>query len=239
MADDSGVLSTEARKDLLSKHLSEEHKTPSRYSAKEQEVITKLLSTTNEPAYQFLLFPTQINIPHVPASMATYITPVAPENYITVMAMLNHPFSRGSCHITSGDYAAAPQWDPRYNDQAVDLELLARAALFTETLVATPPLSTLLKPGGRRMQPAADTLAAAREVVRQRQISVFHVSSSAVMLPREAGGVVDNRLRVYGVRNLRVVDASVFPIEPLGNIQSTVYAVAERAADILKEDCAI
>lgn len=56
------------------------------------------------------------------------------------------------------------------------------------------------------------------------------------MRPKEAGGVVDPRLRVYGVGNLRVVDASVFPLEPAGNIQSTVYAVAERAADIIKED---
>ncbi|CAN8102310.1 unnamed protein product [Discula destructiva] len=236
MADSTGVLPAEARKELLNKHLSGEHKTPARYSAKEQEVIKTLISTTNEPTYQFLLFPTQINIPHVPKCMSDYITPVEPENYITVMAMLNHPFSRGSVHIASPNYADAPTWDPKYNDQEVDLELLARAALFTETLVNTAPFSGILKPGGKRMQVKADTLEAAKEVARARQISVFHVSSSAVMLPRESGGVVDSRLKVYGVQKLRVVDASIFPIEPLGNIQSTVYAVAERAADILKED---
>lgn len=236
MADSSGVLDSEARKELLDKHLSAEHKTPASYSAKEQEVIKTLIATTHEPTYQFLLFPTQINIPHVPTSMADYITPVEPENYITVMAMLNHPFSRGSVHIASANFQDAPVWDPKYNDQDIDLELLARAAQFTETLVKTEPFSGLLKPDGRRLQAKADSLEAAREVVRARQISVYHISSSAVMLPREAGGVVDNRLRVYGVKNLRVVDASVFPIEPLGNIQATVYAVAERAADILKED---
>jgi choline dehydrogenase-like flavoprotein len=53
------------------------------------------------------------------------------------------------------------------------------------------------------------------------------------MLPREMGGVVDDQLKVYGTRNLRVVDASVFPLEPAGNIQATVYAVAERAADLI------
>lgn len=239
MADASGVLPTSARKELLDKHLPAAPTTgagAARYSRTEQDVIKTLLATTNEPTYQFLLFPTQIQIPHVPHSMADYITPVAPENYITVMAMLNHPFSRGAVHIASPDFAAAPRWDPRYNDQPVDLELLAGAAMFTETLVDTEPFKGLLKPDGKRMQAKADSLEAAREVVRARQISVFHVSSSAVMLPREAGGVVDNRLRVYGTRGLRVVDASVFPIEPLGNIQATVYAVAERAADIIKED---
>ena len=43
-------------------------------------------------------------------------------------------------------------------------------------------------------------------------------------------------LVVYGTRNLRVCDASVLPIIPRGNILSTVYAVAEKAADIIKED---
>ena len=49
-------------------------------------------------------------------------------------------------------------------------------------------------------------------------------------------GVVDSRLKVYGTKNLRVVDASIFPMETLGNIQATVYAAAEKAADFIKED---
>ena len=44
------------------------------------------------------------------------------------------------------------------------------------------------------------------------------------MLPQEDGGVVDERLRVYGVKGLRVVDASVIPLNVRGNIISTVYA---------------
>lgn len=56
------------------------------------------------------------------------------------------------------------------------------------------------------------------------------------MLPRADGGVVSDHLLVHGTKNLRVVDASVFPIIPRGNIQSTVYAVAERAADIIKAE---
>jgi choline dehydrogenase-like flavoprotein len=54
------------------------------------------------------------------------------------------------------------------------------------------------------------------------------------MLPKEKGGVVDEKLVVYGTRNLRLVDASIFPLIPRGNIISTVYAVAEKAADIIK-----
>lgn len=58
------------------------------------------------------------------------------------------------------------------------------------------------------------------------------------MMPREMGGVVDQDLRVYGLKNVRVVDASVFPMVPRGNIQTSVYAVAERAADTIKCDWA-
>ena len=56
------------------------------------------------------------------------------------------------------------------------------------------------------------------------------------MMSKDIGGVVDSNLKVYGTRNLRVVDASIFPLIPRGNIQTSVYAVAEKAADIIKAD---
>ncbi|KAJ5257156.1 glucose-methanol-choline oxidoreductase-like protein [Penicillium angulare] len=55
-------------------------------------------------------------------------------------------------------------------------------------------------------------------------------------MPREKGGVVDDRLQVWGTKGLPVVDASVIPVIPTGNTQSAVYVVAERAADLIKED---
>jgi choline dehydrogenase-like flavoprotein len=58
------------------------------------------------------------------------------------------------------------------------------------------------------------------------------------MMREDPGGVVNSRLRVYGTRNVRVVDASVVPIIPRGNIITSVYALAEKAADMIKEDLA-
>lgn len=52
---------------------------------------------------------------------------------------------------------------------------------------------------------------------------------------RELRGVVNERLIVYGTTNLRVVDASIMPFEPRGNIQSSAYAIAERVADIIRQ----
>lgn len=62
----------------------------------------------------------------------------------------------------------------------------------------------------------------------------YHLIGTCAM-----GEVVDSRLRVKGVKGLRVVDASVFPNHVSGNICSSVYTVAEKAADLIKEDWGI
>lgn len=56
------------------------------------------------------------------------------------------------------------------------------------------------------------------------------------MMPREKGGVVDARLKVYGTANVRVADASIIPIHVSSHIQSAVYAVGEKAAHMIRED---
>jgi len=236
LVDGNGILSEPEKQKLFAPH-------ESSFSSDDLKTVRNLITKSDEPAFQQLLFPTQITITPNPVSMAEYIVPCQPDNYVTVMTMLNHPFSRGSVHISSADVNAAPVWDPKYNSHPLDMELLARAAQFVEGKLVHPesPLGKMLKPAGegKRMPDivgADKDLEKAREVVRQRQISVFHVAGSCSMLPKEKGGVVDTRLRVYGTKKLRVVDASIFPLEPLGNIQSCVYAVAERAADLIKED---
>jgi choline dehydrogenase len=55
------------------------------------------------------------------------------------------------------------------------------------------------------------------------------------MLPYQMGGVVDPQLKVYNTTNVRVVDASVLPLQVSGHVAAAVYAIAERAADIIKQ----
>jgi choline dehydrogenase-like flavoprotein len=64
--------------------------------------------------------------------------------------------------------------------------------------------------------------------------SLAHPVGTCAMMPEGKGGCVDAELRVYGVRGLRVVDASVMPLIVGTALQATVYAVAEKAADIIK-----
>jgi choline dehydrogenase-like flavoprotein len=97
-------------------------------------------------------------------------------------------------------------------------------------------MASLLKKGGERLhtaEPLTD-LEKAKDLCKELVLSMYHVSGTCAMMPREDGGVVDPQLKVYGTTNLRVVDASIFPLEPRGNTQATVFAVAEKAADIIR-----
>lgn len=159
-----------------------------------------------------------------------------PKNFVSFLVALAHPYSRGTVHIASASPSTPPKIDPRYLSHPLDLEILARHIRYIPTIAKTEPLASFVKEGGKRLPEGMDisTLDAAKEHVRRNLITNNHPCGTCAMLPQEKGGVVDENLRVYGVRNLRVVDASVFPMIPRGNIQSSVYAVAERAADLIK-----
>lgn len=68
--------------------------------------------------------------------------------------------------------------------------------------------------------------------IRQQTQSLNHVAGTCRM-GLDSAAVVDPTLRVNGVSNLRIVDASIFPSLPAGNPQATVYAVAEKAAELI------
>lgn len=158
-------------------------------------------------------------------------------NFLSICAYLYFPLSRGSIHITSSDPAQKPAINPRYLEHPLDLELMARHLSFIETLIRTEPLSKCLKPNGRRSRGAPTDLRdlnATKAYIKKAALSAWHLTSSCAMLPRNKGGVVDSELCVHGVQGLRIVDASIMPIATRGNPQSTVYAVAERAASLIK-----
>ncbi|KUI57410.1 Versicolorin B synthase [Cytospora mali] len=157
-------------------------------------------------------------------------------NFFTICAALLFRFL-GAAHITSSNPAEKPTIDPRYLSHPLDLEVIARFIRYIGTIVRADPLAKLLLPGGRRSHGAPTDLTdleQAKAYAKQATLSYWHLTSTCAMLPRERGGVVDPSLLVYGVEGLRIVDASVFPVATRGNSQTTVYAVAERAADLIK-----
>lgn len=171
------------------------------------------------------------------ASAAAFMCFIGLPNFASVGVMQSIPFSRGACHIDSPDPSQSSQIDPRFFSNPVDLELLAHHLVTLEKLVATDKMARFFKRGGQRLpegvKPITD-LESAKSYLRDNATATYHSCGTAAMLPREDGGVVDQHFRVYGSRNLRVVDASVFPIITQANPMSTVYAVAERAADMIK-----
>lgn len=218
-----GPMSPSAVKQMLDAHLSDN-------TNKEFDVLREGMELDNYNQVQYHLFPATLTAPDANGEVPAFTTP-----HIAAMALLSHPFSRGSVHIVSGDVGDKPSWDPAFLSHPLDIEILARSIQFTEKIVSTAPFADSLT-GKRFPDVVGDTLDKAKEIVREVTISSFHPSGSLAMKPREDGGVVDERLVVYGTRNIRVVDASIFPLEPSGNILATVYAVAEKAADIIKED---
>jgi choline dehydrogenase-like flavoprotein len=151
---------------------------------------------------------------------------------------IERPFSRGT--ITAQSRRPNPQDDaPRVQygalDNPVDVALAVLGFKWARRMIATPSfqrMGAVETTPGVGVQTDAQIVAALRELINP---SFSHPSGTAAMMPRGLGGVVDSKLRVYGVKGLRVVDASVFPMIPAQHLQSAVYAVAEKAADVIKE----
>ncbi|KAK0282935.1 hypothetical protein LTR91_023393 [Friedmanniomyces endolithicus] len=160
---------------------------------------------------------------------------------LALLSMLSHPLSRGTVHIRSADPFAKPTIDPGYYTHPLDLEMHARHMQSLEKLAQTEPLASLIKSGGARSPEGHDalTLERAKRLVQAHASTNYHPCGTCGMMPESIGGVVDARLKVYGTSNVRVVDASVMPIIPRGNIITTVYAMAEKAADITSQDLGI
>ncbi|KAJ0306243.1 hypothetical protein COL5a_003769 [Colletotrichum fioriniae] len=83
---------------------------------------------------------------------------------------------------------------------------------------------------------ASDDDDAIFEYVKATTVPNWHASGTNRMLPLEDGGVVDPRLRVYGVQGLRIVDSSIMPTVPDVNIAGPVYMLGENGARLIRED---
>ncbi|KAL4806565.1 hypothetical protein BDV18DRAFT_159737 [Aspergillus unguis] len=148
------------------------------------------------------------------------------------------PFSRGSVHIDSADPAEYPSINPNYFMVEWDLALQRRLAQLTTKFWDTHPVRSFV---GERLQPTLQVLPDDAtdddwdRWIKSSFTANHHLLGTAAMLPRELGGVVDSNLVVYGTENVRVVDASILPTQVSGHLTSVLYAVAERAADLIIE----
>ena len=138
--------------------------------------------------------------------------------------------SRGSVQIRSADPREAPAIRYNYLATEHDRRVMVEGLKIVRRIAAAPALRPYVVAEefpGVRVQTDEDWLAFCREAGD----TVFHPTSTCRM-----GTVVDERLRVMGLAGLRVVDASVMPSVPSGNINAAVIAVAEKAADLILSD---
>ncbi|KAK4183563.1 putative GMC oxidoreductase [Podospora australis] len=147
-----------------------------------------------------------------------------------------HPLSRGTVNINPADPVnREPLVDYRALANPLDVAIITDILKFTRRYYMNNPATKDWSP--RELSPGANTQTDAQwatYITDTLSPSEFHPAGTCAMMPRELGGVVDEELKVYGVKNLRVVDASIFPTLPGANTCQTVYAVAEKAADLIR-----
>ncbi|EPS98728.1 hypothetical protein FOMPIDRAFT_1125896 [Fomitopsis schrenkii] len=169
----------------------------------------------------------------IPAFLSGPNPPKEGKSYLTILAAMNHFFSRGTIHSTSSDPHKEPELDPRYFEQEIDLEMFSETVKYTRKLAEVSPLKDMIvnetNPG-----PEVKDDAQIRDWIKKCLSTTWHTSSSCSMLPKEHNGVVDPELKVYGTNNIRVVDLSVVPLQFAAHPMSTVYAIAEQGAEIIK-----
>ncbi|KAF2152181.1 GMC oxidoreductase [Myriangium duriaei CBS 260.36] len=168
--------------------------------------------------------------------------PIVEGNYVTVVAMLAHPFSRGSCHISS-DPSSQPEIKFNYLSHPLDTEILGRHLRLIERLFQGPTFAAITKPGGRRLPLSfpypVTSLDDAKNRLPINAATNYHPCGTCSMMREDLNGVVDEQLKVYGTKNVMVCDASILPIIPRGNILTAVYAFAEKAVELICKEMTV
>ncbi|MEO0770440.1 MAG: GMC oxidoreductase, partial [Cyanobacteria bacterium J06649_4] len=173
----------------------------------------------------------QISFVHVPFDII-----IGQENpdSVSIIPGVTQPKSRGWIRLADSNPLSAPLINPNYLAEREDVERLMQAVqIGREILFETEAFGAWgtqeLLPG-----PEVKTDAQLEAFVRQRAETYHHQCGSCKMGVDNLS-VVDLALRVREVEGLRVVDASVMPMVPSGNCHAAVLAIAEKAADLIKE----
>lgn len=149
-------------------------------------------------------------------------------------------FSRGYTHAVSADPWAVPQVNPRYWSVPIDMDIEVASLVAAKKVFASQELLAVMNGTGSTPQCNECKKDSVEEYAfyRNHIIKTFGILDHAIgtcsMLPQKDGGVVDADFKVYGTNNVRIVDASILPFQISAHTQATVYAIAEKASDVIK-----
>lgn len=169
----------------------------------------------------------------LPAAMRYDGTPSIKGHGFQVHVGPNKPKSRGRVQITSPDPADAPSILFNYLGHADDIAAWRQCIRLTREIIAQPAMDAFR---GDEIQPGLEvnTDEEIDRWVRENIESAYHPCGTCRMGPKDAEtSVVDTSCKLIGIDGLRVVDASVFPTVPYGNINAPTIMVAEKAADLI------
>ncbi|SPJ26045.1 GMC family oxidoreductase [Palleronia abyssalis] len=154
----------------------------------------------------------------------------------TISAVHLDPRATGTIRLASADPMAPPEIRMNFFRDQVDRDTMVRAVKLVRHIAAQPALSeyveTEIAPGSEHV-----TDVQIEAWLRGAAIANLHPVGTCQMGPDPSNGaVVDPRLRVHGIDGLRVVDGAVMPRLPHGNTNAPIIMIAEKAADMMKED---
>ncbi len=169
-----------------------------------------------------------------PLSLEKFGDPLHPFPAFTASVCNLRPESRGHVRLRSPDPFAAPEIRPNYLSTPGDRKVAAEAIRLTRRICAAPALARF-RPEEFKPGPAWQSDEELAQAAGDIGTTIFHPVSTARMGPDEMS-VVDERLTVRGLRGLRIADASVMPAITSGNTAAPTMMIAEKAADMIRED---
>ncbi|KAA1477203.1 GMC oxidoreductase [Dentipellis sp. KUC8613] len=155
--------------------------------------------------------------------------------------VLLRPTSVGTVSLKSTNPFDAPVIHANYLSTQHDIDVLVRGMRVLMRIADAPPLGNIIDRAAKSDHDFGHYLSDASDeevetYVRSNLSTLYHPTSTARMAPLSKGGVVDPKLRVYGIQGLRVADASIFPEIVAGHTAATAIAIGEKAADLIKAD---
>jgi choline dehydrogenase len=169
----------------------------------------------------FLIDSTGIGLPGDDGSVVGYV----------IAAALMQPFSRGSVRLAAPHTGTPPIIDPNYFGDERDLRTMI-SALRLARQIGDAGAYDPWRAAEAAQGPATDDDNALGAFAKAAAQSYFRPVGTCAMGDTDMS-VVDSELRVHGISGLRVADASVMPSIPSANTAATVYAIAERAAEMI------
>ena len=165
-----------------------------------------------------------------PLSLPAFGQPLHDYAAFTVSVCNLNPTSRGTVQITSADFRAAPAIAPNYLDTPDD-RMMAAASIRCARRIVRQPALTRFRP--EELQPGLqyDNDEELARAAGEIGTTIFHpVGTTRMGRAEDPHAVVDPRLRVIGVANLRIADAGIMPTITSGNTNSPTLMIAEKAA---------